>query len=428
MPLFSLWHRYFNTSNIMEQQKEKLKLALIGTAGVPSRYGGFETLVHQMVDHWAEKYNLTVYCSNAVYATKERSDTYKGVRRVFLPFKANGVQSILYDILSIFHALIYADQLLIFGVSGCFILPLIRLISRKKIMVNIDGLEWKRGKWSGFARKFLEISEYFAVKFSHADVTDNAALRLYTSKRYGTTSELIEYGGDHAYAVKVNATNINKLPFGAEPYAFSVCRIEPENNIHLILAAFASLKPRKLVFVGNWDNSEYGRRLREQYGRLPNIELLDPIYDDLELNLLRSNCLVYLHGHSAGGTNPSLVEAMSLGLPILAFDIIYNRETTEKKAFYFSSCEELTQLIQKLKPTDYFSRGAVMRSIANKRYTWKNIFSRYEILIHKLQAGYTKPSAYSQLGNVDLEILNSSQIAPDSRPLIISKSKSKNYA
>lgn len=164
-------------------------------------------------------------------------------------------------------------------------------------------------------------------------------------------------------------------------YAFGVCRIEPENNIHVILAAFENESPMPLVFIGNWDNSEYGRELKVHYLEFPRIHLLDPIYDQEKLNAIRCNCTVYLHGHSCGGTNPSLVEAMYLGLPIIAYDVNFNRETTEDKALYFSSADELRILCGKLNKIELKRLAASMKEIALRRYTWDRISNCYSKLL-----------------------------------------------
>ncbi|MCB9233286.1 MAG: DUF1972 domain-containing protein [Bacteroidia bacterium] len=395
----------------MKHAKPLPRLALIGTAGVPGKYGGFETLAHQMVTYWAGMYELTVYCSSTVYGPEERKRFFAGARRIFLPLRANGPQGIIYDMISIIHALFYADYLLIFGVSGGILLPLVRLISRKKLIVNIDGLEWKRGKCHPLARRFLEISEYFAIRYSHADITDNTVLRFYTGKRYGTISRLIEYGGDHVFPVEIRPEDLEIFPFIGDDYAFSVCRIEPENNIHRLLAAFEALAPRRLVLVGNWDESDYGRSLRERYKNLPNLTLADPIYEPETLNLLRSNCQVYLHGHSVGGTNPSLVEAMYLGLPVLAYDVPYNRETTQGEAAYFRNSTELIQLIRNLGPPDYARLGAAMKAIARQRYTWEIVFRAYETLFRSLEHGYKKARLKADISRLRYSTLERHQIA-----------------
>jgi glycosyltransferase involved in cell wall biosynthesis len=163
-------------------------------------------------------------------------------------------------------------------------------------------------------------------------------------------------------------------------YAISVCRIEPENNVHLILSAFAVQTKIPLVFVGNWKKSKYGLLLLEKYGQLPGIQLLDPIYESEKINTLRSQAALYIHGHSAGGTNPSLVEAMFLGLPILAFDCIYNRYTTENKCCYWSNTGELSDYIVSLEKPELQKIGNSMRIIAESNYRWGAITAKYEKL------------------------------------------------
>ncbi|MEM7039400.1 MAG: DUF1972 domain-containing protein, partial [Bacteroidota bacterium] len=175
--------------------KKQQRIALIGTAGVPARYGGFETLAHHLVEHLGPIHQLRVYCSGKLYPRKEGRGAYKRARRTFLPFKANGWQSIIYDILSILHAAIYADVLMVFGVSGAIAFPFVRLFTRKKIVVHIDGLEWKRGKWSGWARRFLRWSEGIAMRYAHAHIADNPAIQEYTLGEYEKAGWMIPYGG-----------------------------------------------------------------------------------------------------------------------------------------------------------------------------------------------------------------------------------------
>ena len=163
----------------------------------------------------------------------------------------------------------------------------------------------------------------------------------------------------------------------ATPYAFGVCRIEPENNVHLILEAFAAGSPLPLIMVGNWQHSDYGRELWARYAEHPNISLLAPIYDKDKLNAYRAHCALYLHGHSCGGTNPSLVEAMYLGLAIAAFDCNFNRETTEGKALYFKDADGLREIVGRAAELNLSRIAADMKEIADRRYTWKRIAECY---------------------------------------------------
>lgn len=137
------------------------------------------------------------------------------------------------------------------------------------------------------------------------------------------------------------------------------------------------------MVVGNWNNSAYGRQMRAEYGSYTNIILLDPIYDQRKLDVLRGNALVYIHGHSAGGTNPSLVEAMYLGLPVLAYGVSYNRTTTEGKALYFNNAAQLKQLIENTSVYYLKNYGNTMRQIAERRYNWKLIAHKYKSLIEE---------------------------------------------
>lgn len=359
------------------------KVAIIGTVGVPANYGGFETLVENLIAHnCSNELQYAVYCSKRNY--NERRWVYLGAKIIYLPFKANGVQSIIYDIVSIVHAVSKADVLLVLGVSGCIILPFVRLFSKKRIIVNIDGLEHRRDKWRSYVKKFLRFSESLAVRYADVIVADNKGIQSYVTNEYRKKSELIEYGGDHVLCqLTGKATDIlNAFGLTEKKYSLALCRIEPENNVRMILEAYR-VSGEPLVFIGNWENSLFGKEMKVNYGACSNLILISPIYDIEQLNVLRDNCKFYIHGHSAGGTNPSLVEAMYFNRPVFAFDVIYNRETTENMAHYFKNAEELSQLSQSNEAL-YKENERAMGEIARRRYTWKRIVEQYELLYGKL--------------------------------------------
>lgn len=377
------------------------KIAIIGTAGVPARYGGFETLAHHLVIQWVDKFDVTVYCSKEVYPEKNSVKEWNKAKLVYLPFSANGVQSIIYDIVSIIHALFYADVLLILGVSGCVLVPFIKMFTKKNIVVHIDGLEWKRNKWARPIQKFLKFSERLAVKYSDADVADNEAIKQYTAQEYGSLSYQIEYGADHVMKVIPDLADLKKYPLLKNDYAFNVCRIEPENNVAIILEAFSKTTSLPLVMVGNWNKSEYGVNLKAKYAKYGHIHLLDAIYNQRELDVLRSNCMLYLHGHSAGGTNPSLVEAMYLRLPILAFNVAYNVSTTEGKALYFDNAEDIVHKLDNLKSLSLPRIAVIMEEIAVRRYRWPVIASKYAQLVNAFDYKYVKAKTNTILKTLD---------------------------
>lgn len=358
-----------------------MKLAILGIVGVPGRYGGFETLAENLVRyHKATGHHaaLTVWCSSK--DNTNHPTGFESADLLYVGLRANGAQSIPFDAVSLWQAVRSGhDRILLLGVSGALALPLIRLISRARIITNIDGIEWKREKWKGLARVVLRASEWAAVRFSHEVIADNQAIADYVWDTYLRGCHVIAYGGDHALHHAGEANAPGELP---DRFALALCRIEPENNVHLILEALNELGT-PLVFVGNWDNSAYGRDLKARYGNRPNLHLLNPVYDPRMLHALRSRASIYLHGHSAGGTNPSLVEMMHFGIPVLAHDCVFNRHTTDGKAWYFRSAGELAELLRSLDPADAAQIGFDMRDIAQRKYTWEQIGKAYFDLLDR---------------------------------------------
>lgn len=337
-------------------------VAIIGTVGVPACYGGFETLVENLLDE--NQFEITVYCSSDNYEVKV--STYKNAKLKYIPLSANGAQSIPYDIWSLFHAAVKGtDNILLLGVSGAIFLPFIRLFTKARIVTNIDGLEWKRAKWSPLIKRFLKFSERIAVSYSDIVVTDNQAIAAHVQNEYNRSSKVIAYGGDHSL--------VSELALSDDDYALSLCRIEPENNVELILESF-SRTTKKLKFIGNWDNSVFGRSMKSKYGGFSNIEMMDPVYELSTLFDIRQKCSFYVHGHSAGGTNPSLVEMMHFNKNIIAFDCSYNRASTENKATFFLNVEELVLHINN---SIRMKNSNAMKEIADRRYTWKIVKQQY---------------------------------------------------
>ena len=353
------------------------KVAIIGTQGVPAKYGGFETLVENIIgENCSSDIQYTVFCSSKDLPNDPKE--YRGARLKYVCLKANGVQSIPYDILSMMRSMRGYDTILILGVSGCIFLPLFKLFCRKRVIVNIDGLEYRRAKWKNWVKKFLKLSEKIAVRFADVIITDNKGIQDYVRQEYKKETTLIAYGGNHAL-IDITKEREREIleQYGLQKngYSMSVCRIEPENNCHITLEAFRN-NGKRLVFIGNWERNGYSRKLKEEYcGKYSNITLLSSIYDLEILHTLRNNTRYYIHGHSAGGTNPSLVEAMFFGRPILSFDVIYNRETTKDKAHYFTSAEDLQQFIEQ-----GVDNGKELKEIACEEYTWAKIAKEYEAL------------------------------------------------
>lgn len=366
---------------------QPIQVAVVGTAGVPAAYGGFETLAENLVRFNSELVGgptLTVYCSSV--GRPDLPAQFGKAKLAYVHLKPNGLQSIAYDVLSIASAIRSGqDVILLLGVSGAICLPFVRLFTGIRILTNIDGIEWRRAKWNRLARLVLRLSEWIAVRWSHVVIADNAAIAEYVRASYGADCDVIAYGGDHALEPRDEITKPS--PYG-KGYALALCRIEPENNVEMILAAWATTaSSSKLIFVGNWNNSSYGRELAERYAGAANIEIVHPVYEPRSLKAIRSGASLYVHGHSAGGTNPSLVEMMHFGIPIAAFDCSFNRNTTLHAALYFADKSELSDLLGQIENSGGAAMGAQMKKIASENYTWEKIGSAYLKLFERKPGG-----------------------------------------
>lgn len=350
-------------------------VGIVGVRGIPAEYGGFETTAEAIAVLLQDRWAVTVFCS----AQQKTRKQYRHVSLRFLPIPANGIWSLIYDTVSLFLAR-HHNAVIILGVSGAWFLPAFRVFSRARIIINVDGMEWRREKWSLGSRLLLRFLEKCAIQNAHEVVADNAAIQDYVRQKYEIEAHLIPYGGDPIDSQVPRESIPWNSPVIPGTYWLALARIEPENNVEMILEAFID-SGQELVFLGNWANTPQGVLLRKRFGNVPNIMLLDPIYDRSIVDLLRQGCIAYLHGHSAGGTNPSLVEAMYSEAAVIAFDCVFNRETTEDEALYFSSSSDLRELVENLDNETLRANGAKMKAIADRRYSWRRVVDQYEKLL-----------------------------------------------
>ena len=318
--------------------------------------------------------NVLVFCDNSI----DKSVPFDRCQRIFLPLGANGMQGILYDCLGLLVAILMRRNVLLLGCNAAFLIPLVRL-SGLEVYTNIAGLEWSRNKWGKAAQWYLKTMEAVAARFSNTLITDNQKLTNYLSDEYGTNSTLIPYGGDHLVNLPAPtdsqiAPYKSAIEFGKDAYLV-VARCQPDNNFETIAESFkASGKP--LLIVSNLDNS-YGDFLKDTYRDVNNIQFQNGIYDQAVLKLLRDGCRGYIHGHSAGGTNPSLVEAMFSDRPIFCYDNGFNNFTTHNAAFYWTDADDLENLIETFEAgtTETFPQFI---EIAETLYTWRGVCEKYE--------------------------------------------------
>lgn len=355
----------------------KSNIAFIGAVGVPNVYGGFEMFLETCGPGFLEHFDeVFITCDKSRYT--ERELNWNGVHRVFIPFRANGAQSIIHDVLAFFAVFWRVNAIVVLGVSGGLFFPFFRLIctlTGKILIVNVDGVESRRKKFSLTKQRILYWSDRLAQRFSHSVVIDNEALRAFLDPTVQDCAVLISYPGDHILR------GVRK-PYSSKigNRCLTVCRIEPENQCHVLLDAFARCGHGTYVFIGNWDASDYGRQLRKTFGDVPGLNMRDPLYDKVELSDLRENCDYYLHGHSVGGTNPSLVEMLFYDCEILAFDCPFNRCTADKGIKYFKNADEL--VVQLMCPPQLSPPAS--RDEVRRKYTKANICSDYTSLILKL--------------------------------------------
>ena len=227
--------------------------------------------------------------------------------------------------------------------------------------------------------------EKICVNFSNKIIIDNLYFKNYIREKYIRTPILAEYGGDHAVKQKLDLSYIVKYPFLDKNYDLSISRAQSDMNIDIIIDAYIKTPSENIVIISNWHISDYGKKLfDEYYNKYSNIILQNAIFDIKILNMIRSNCSLYIHSHSLCGTAPSLVEAMYLRLPIISFDVPTNRNTTENKAKYFSDSNSLVKILKKLNNSELKIISKNMYTIASRRYYWKRITKVYKNLLKKV--------------------------------------------
>ncbi len=351
--------------------KTNMRLAFIGSVGVPNRYGGFESFLEHCGPIFAQKTQATVVTCEAALYQDDLSSNYRGVRRIFIGIKANGANSVVHDLVAFMRVFWCSTHIMVLGVSGGIWFPFFILMCRitgKRLGVNIDGVEWRRAKFSKTKKYVLRVFDYLAQRFSDVVVYDNAGLAPFVYKFAKHRAVEIGYSGNHV------------LRFGGKPIvktALTICRVEPENNLDLMIKGALQSSLITYTIVGNWNNSEYGRTLRERYRAEPRLCLLDPIYDPVRLAEMRESCEFYLHGHSVGGTNPSLVEMLFYDTRLFCVDVVYNRVTAGNFAQYFGSAAELAHCINAIIENEAINDELQDRGTLRSRYTSEAIALAY---------------------------------------------------
>jgi glycosyltransferase involved in cell wall biosynthesis len=359
----------------------KLKIAIIGCRGIPNFYGGFEKMAECISVGLVNKgHEVTVYNShNHPYQKKD----FYGVRikHCFDPEYLLGTAGqFIYDWNCIQHARKQNyDVLLFLGYTSSSVWG--KFFPKKPVIIsNMDGLEWKRSKYNHLTQQFLKLAEKWAVKYSHFYIADSIVIQNYLQRKYKIRCQYIPYGSEISYL-----NNNSLLPFyhiSSQEYFLLMARMEPENNIETILDGFnKSNSDKKFLVIGNTDNS-FGQRIQKKFREDKRILFAGAIYDTTVTHTLKYFSSLYFHGHSVGGTNPSLLEAMGSGSLIAAHQNEFNLSVLQKDAYYFQSSKDVAQLIESVS-----RNGKEEQMVQNnllkieKKYNWPSIIEQYNDFI-----------------------------------------------
>jgi glycosyltransferase involved in cell wall biosynthesis len=303
---------------------------VIGCRGIPGAYGGFETFAEELTPRLVERgHEVTVYCRRgAQFDRGDAPDGYKGVRLLYTGYlKSRSFETLSHEAMSILDSARRAFDLYYFlGTRSAPLYVPVRM-SRRVVVVNTDGLEWMRRKWNRLGRAYLRIAEWVAVRLA-ADhlVSDARAIAGYFQRTYGARSTYLTNG---AHVLTGDGDEAALEPWGLEPrsYYLVACRIEPENNIDIIIREFlASGSDRELVIAGGMNyRTPYWRRL-QRLAAGGRVRFLGPVYGPMRVERLHLGAYAYLHGHEVGGTNPALLKAMGCANGVLAYESEFNAE------------------------------------------------------------------------------------------------------
>lgn len=363
-----------------------MKIAILGTRGIPNSYGGFEQFAEYLSVGLVELgHSVTVY--NVHFHEYDQAE-FRGViiRKIYSPEKQIGAAAnFVYDYLCMKDAL-KQDFDIIYEAGYHSNAPSYYLLKKNSpvVITNMDGIEWKRSKWSYFTRQLIKKLERIAVRKSNYLVSDNSAIQEYYKKEFNAASFCVAYGADiveHFDEKLLSPYNVT-----ANNYFLLIARLEPENNIEMILDGYVlSNDFRPFLVIGNAE-TKYGRFLQAKY-RNTSIHFHGAVYNKEVLDNLRHYCALYFHGHSVGGTNPSLLEAMASEALIASHDNEFNKSVLNINALYFVKDKDVASIIRNLNSLGDDGKKIF---IANNKaqtincYSWKSIIFQYENLFSEI--------------------------------------------
>jgi len=361
-----------------------MKIAILGTRGIPNNYGGFEQFAEYLSKGLVQLgHEVYVYCgSDHIYKEK----TWHGVHLIHQPNpegRLGTAGQFFYDLFCILNSRRQKfDLILQLGYTSNSIWGRL-LPSQAVVVTNMDGLEWRRSKYSKKVQTFLKYAEKLAVKTSDFLIADSLGIKSYLKQTYQVEATYIPYGTD--VVLKTDERILKAYGVEANSYNLLIARMEPENNIEVILDGYINSNTEQpILIIGNANNT-FGLYLKDKFKSDNRIKFIGPNYDMVALNNLRYFSKVYFHGHSVGGTNPSLLEAMGSGAFICAHDNEFNKAILGEDAFYFKSNLDVRDILN-----SNFSKVDKKQEIennfakVNQLYRWPLIISAYESYFQKV--------------------------------------------
>ena len=363
-----------------------MRIAILGTRGIPANYGGFETFAQELSTRLVQRgHDVTVYCRRANYP--EPLAEYQGVRLITLPtIHTKSLDTLSHAFLSSLHVLLQRIDIALYCNSATSCFAWIPRLRRAQVVMNPDGIEWERAKWGWAGKTFYKCSEHLAARIAHRIVSDSNVIREYYREKFGCDSDFVAYGAD---LIERGTGRELLSEFGVRPegYFLFVSRLEPENNAHLVVKAFENVKTDiNLVVVGSAPFADdYIRRLTDTKDR--RVIFPGALYGE-PYRALRANAYVYVNAMEVGGTHPAILEAMGAGNCVLVSDIAYNAEAVAEAGVQFKSkdvddCREKMQwLVDHPEQVREFRKQAVER--VRTQYNWDDVVSAYEDVFKSL--------------------------------------------
>lgn len=380
-----------------------LRIAMIGTRGVPARYGGFETAVEQVGARLVKAgHRVVVYCRSEPGNDGLRPDRHLGMELVHLPAaRKRSLETLSHTALSVAHLLRRRpDAAFVFNAANAPLLPVLRAAG-VPVATHVDGLEWKRAKWGRTGQRYYRAAEALSVRWSDALIADAVGIADYYRAEFGAPTTLLTYG---APLIAPGSDRLAELGLEPRGYHLVVARFEPENHVDLIVDGYRRSAARKpLVVVGSAPYSdEYTAHVRALADH--RVRFLGGVWDQVQLDQLYASAFTYLHGHSVGGTNPSLLRALGAGAAVIAYDVDFNREVAEDAGRYFADAADVAARIEEAEaaPDDVAAAAARAREVA-ARYDWDDVAAGYEELAVRLAAGQLprrRPSGRRRAGEL----------------------------